>query len=367
MILSGEQKCLLWLSSAEITPGRVSELSTAYHGAEGIWESFDGAGGPEFQPAAREKLRRFHSRDALDELCGRLEERNVRLLFRTDPEYPQQLKAIADPPYLLYYAGRLSCLERPMVAVVGTRQPSAYGQEMACVIAQGLCDAGVCVVSGLARGIDVAAHKGALAVGGHTAGVLGSGINVPYPSEHTPMLRKIAGGIGLVLSEYPLDAEPVAYHFPHRNRIISGLSLGVVFVEGKIKSGGMHTVGAALSQGREVFAVPGRVGTVGSEGPHTILREGARIITCAGDVLDDLGLQPSRPGGDDRSGTDGLSALQVRMLGALRTEPLNVEDLACRLCESPEALISELGMLEILGRVTREAGNRFALPVSTGR
>lgn len=111
----------------------------------------------------------------------------MRLLFRTDPEYPQQLKAIADPPYLLYYAGRLSCLERPMVAVVGTRQPSAYGQEMACVIAQGLCDAGVCVVSGLARGIDAAAHKGALAVGGHTAGVLGSGINVPYPSEHTPL------------------------------------------------------------------------------------------------------------------------------------------------------------------------------------
>ena len=224
---------------------------------------------------------------------------------------------IQDPPYLLYYAGRLSCLQLPAIALVGTRTPSHYGMEMAASIARDLSKAGVCVISGLARGIDAAVHQAVLEAEGHTIGVLGSGINVPYPPEHRNMLRKIAGGIGLVISEYPLNAAPVDYHFPHRNRIISGLSMGTVFVEGKIQSGGMHTVHSALMQGREVFAVPGKVGTIGSEGPHAILREGARIVTCAQDLLDDLGITPEH--------SEHSSAQQIKLNTVQKKETTRIK------------------------------------------
>lgn len=288
----------------------------------------------------------------------------MKLLFQTDEAYPEMLATIQDPPYLLYYAGKLDCLKHPMISVVGTRRASAYGQEMAAMIARGLSDAGVCVVSGLARGIDGAAHKAVLDAGGRTIGVLGSGINVPYPPEHTELLRKIAGGIGLVFSEYPLNAEPRSFHFPHRNRIISGLCMGTVFVEGRIQSGGMHTVHAALMQGREVFAVPGKVGSYGSEGPHAILREGARIVTSAQDVLEDLGLDSRQPKpGQKQAYQQKFTPVQQQIVTLLHVEALNLQEMAARLQIDENELFTEIGMLEILGVIEREAGNRFHLPL----
>lgn len=366
MLLNAEQKCLLWLSAAEVTPGKVQELLKRYGTLEEVWASFGQENGPQFHEATHAVLKQFHSRDAIDELHGRLERKNVKLLFQTDDAYPEQLSAIQDPPYLLYYAGNLSCLQKPMVAIVGTRRASTYGCEMASMIARGLCEAGVCVVSGLARGIDAAAHKAVVEAGGSTVGILGSGINVPYPPEHTDLLRKIAAGIGLVLSEYPLDADPRPYHFPHRNRIISGLSMGVVFVEGRIKSGGMHTVHSALAQGREVFAVPGRIGMYGSEGPHAILREGARIITSAQDLLEDLGLtEVALPKKSVRTEVS-LTELQQRIVSLLQIEPLGSGEIALHTGNDENEIITELGTLEILGVIEREAGNRFRLPYRGG-
>lgn len=365
MILTAEQKCMLWLSSAEIAAGRVQELMGHYGTAEGIWDAFDKTGGQEFQDHSFQTLKALHSRTAMDDLIAKLEKKNVHLLFQSDEAYPAQLRVIQDPPYLLYYAGRLSCLAMPMIALVGTRRASQYGLEMSGLLSRGLCEAGVCVVSGLARGIDSAAHQAALNCGGHTIGVLGSGINVPYPPEHTPMLRKIAGGIGLILSEYPLDAEPRAFHFPHRNRIISGLCMGVIFVEGRIKSGGMHTVSSALAQGREVFAVPGRIGSYGSEGPHIILREGARIVTSAQDVLEDLGLwrEPSANAPFPESACS-LNETQQAIVQALAVEPLALSELTQRLGIHENELMTQLSMMEILGQVCRGAGNRFYLPIA---
>lgn len=362
MNVTPEGKCLLWLSAAEVTPAKVDALTETYGSAAAVWEAFGKPDGPRFPAQAQDRLSRLHSQTAMDALLRRLDEKHVQLLFRTDAAYPPQLLAIDDPPYVLYYAGDAGCLSRPMVAVVGTRRSSQYGRSMAKSLASGLARAGVCVVSGLARGIDEAAHEGALEEGGATLGVLGSGINVPYPPEHTMLLRRIAGGNGLVLSEYPLDAEPVPFHFPHRNRLISGLCLGVVLVEGRLKSGGMLTVGAALNQGREVFAVPGRVGCQGSEGPHTLLREGARMATCAQDVLEDLGLVPlqaPKPPTEDET----LTSTQRSIIHALKVEPMNVEELQKQTGIDASALLSELGMLEIAGLIEREAGNRFVLPI----
>ena len=366
MLLTAEQKCLLWLSNAEVTPGHVQKLIQEFGSALEIWDAFGSETGPAFPPGVQQALARTHSHAALDDLQEKLDRKNVHLLFRGDPSYPELLDSIQDPPYLLYYAGRLSCLEHPMVALVGTRRASQYGRDMASALSAGLCKAGVCVVSGLARGIDAAAHEAALQSGGRTVGILGSGINVPYPPEHTQLLRRIAGGVGLIISEYPLDAGPIAFHFPHRNRIISGLSQGVVFVEGKLKSGGMHTVHAALMQGREVFAVPGYVGTSGSEGPHAILREGARIITCAEDLLDDLGLKKEESK-REKVNMVRLNTLQSRIVGCLKKERLTPQEIADQLNCSASDVITEISTLEILGVVSREAGNRFYLPVSAGQ
>lgn len=366
MNITFEQRCLLWLSSAEVTPGHLQKLLFQYSSPEGIWEAFGHGHGTMFRDGTQKVLQKFHSQAAMDDLCAQLEKKNVKLLFQTDPSYPEQLAAIQDPPYLLYYAGNLSCLEKTMMAVVGTRRPSAYGVEMTTMIAKGLSEAGVCVVSGLARGIDAAAHKAVLQSGGHTVGIMGSGINVPYPPEHTDLLRKMAGGIGLVISEYPLDALPQTYHFPHRNRIISGLSMGVVFVEGRIKSGGMHTVHAALAQGREVFAVPGQVGSYGSEGPLAILREGARIITSPQDLLDDLGLGGA-PAAAPADSTVQLTIMQQSIVSCLEIQAGTPQEIAASSGMDIGSVIMELGALEILGVVSRKAGNCFYLPLSASK
>ncbi|NLV59572.1 MAG: DNA-protecting protein DprA [Clostridiales bacterium] len=357
---SEEQKCLLWLSSAEVSADRVHSLLEKYGSAQEIWEAFGTAGRPIFSPRTSEILGKWHSRDALEDLIDRLQRQRVHVLFQKDALYPELLNAIDDPPYLLYYMGDLKGLVRPMVAVVGTRIPSRYGKEMAFSIAQGLADVGVGVVSGLARGIDSSAHEGALKAQGVTIAVLGSGLNVCYPPEKGPLLRAIVEGGGLALSEYPLDAEPVNYHFPHRNRVIAGLSHGLVFVEGKVQSGGMTTVFLALKQGREVFAVPGQVGTSGSEGPHAILREGARLVTCAGDILEDLSItlapSQSRPGA-----MSSESPTEEAILSALGREAMGLDALCKTVGVSEDEMIAQLSVMEITGQVVREAGNVFRL------
>ncbi len=362
MVLSQEQRRLLWLSSAEIPANRVCMMLREFGSAQAVWEAFHTTACPVFAPKSRAILENLYAEEKLDELICRLEEKHVHLLFETDEDYPPLLREITDPPYLLYYVGKLDCLQNPCVAVVGTRTPSDYGRHMAGSLAKGLCEKGVTVVSGLARGIDYAAHEGALVADGCTIGVLGSGINKPYPSEHTPLLRQIASGKGLIISEYPLDAAPMPFHFPYRNRIISGLSVGTVFVEGRIKSGGMHTVTSALDQGREVFAVPGQTGYLGAEGPLAIMREGARLVTSAEDVLEDLSLVPLMPSKPRTKPNVKLPYLQRRILRALQVQPMNIDQLSDALKLGADDIITETSMMEINGLIRREAGNAFALP-----
>ena len=361
---SEERKCLLWLSAAEITADRVQRLLGKYITARGIWDAFDTAQSPNFKDKSRAVLERLHSRAALEDIIARLEKMRIRCLFRDDGEYPELLQSIDDPPYLLYCAGEMTAFRRPMVAVVGTRDPSRYGREMAFSIARDLAEVGVCVVSGMARGIDSCAHEGALKADGVTAAVLGSGLNVCYPAENRPMLRTIVARGGVAVSEYPLDAEPNTFHFPHRNRLISGLSHGILFVEGKRQSGGMLTVASALAQGREVFAAPGQIGTIGAEGPHVIIREGARMVTCARDVLDDLSLDLERFRPGAKAVEAALSPGQQSIVEALRREPLTLNELSKTTGRSAQSLMEELGVMEIMGQVRKEKGNLFLLTQS---
>ncbi|MBO5502481.1 MAG: DNA-processing protein DprA [Clostridia bacterium] len=363
MELSMEQRCLLWLSSAEVSASRVAELIAQFGSAQAVWERYQTSDRPLFSPKCKQILNDLYSDHQIDALIKHLEEKHVHLLFADDVDYPPLLREINDPPYLLYYAGQPECLKKPCIAIVGTRTPSDYGRHMAGKLASGLCEAGVTVVNGLARGIDYAAHHGALSVQGSTAGILGSGINNPYPSEHTPLLRQIARSNGIIISEYPLDAAPMPFHFPYRNRIISGCCIGTIFVEGRIKSGGMHTVSSALDQGREVFAVPGQTGYLGAEGPLAIMREGARLITSAEDVLEDLSMSPLvhtiPPSKADVA--EPLPDLQQSILKALRIQPLTLDELIERLKTSPEEILTETSIMEISGLIRREAGNAYAI------
>jgi DNA processing protein len=215
------------------------------------------------------------------------------------------------------------------------------------------------VVSGMAIGIDACAHIGALKKGGRTAAVLGSGLLNPYPPENTGLFHEIIASGGAAISEYPPQARPHSFHFPHRNRLISGLCRGIVFVEGRVKSGGMITVRTALDQGREVFAVPGNIGQYYAEGPNAIIREGAVIITCANDILEDLGIGPNEPQADEPA--EPRDAVSRNILTALRREAMGMDALRQATGLTTDALIAQLCILEINGDITRESGNTYRL------
>ncbi len=369
MRLTEEQRSLLWLSAAELSADRVRRLLEQSGSACALREDFRRGIAVTANAEANAALARFHGATALDALCETLEKKGVTVLFQDAAAYPPLLKCIDDPPYVVYARGDVSALSRPSVAIVGTRYPSGYGRNMARAIGSELGVAGLCVVSGMARGIDGCAHEGALDAGGTTVAVLGSGVDVPYPTENAALYRCILDTGGAVISEYPPGAQPQPFHFPNRNRVISGLSHAVVFVEGKIKSGGMITVTAALNQGRDVFAVPGCAGQAVAEGPLAIIREGARLVTSAQDVLEDLGLTPKRDLTEPRRELppEGDNPAQRAILKALLREPLGMESLCAETGFDADALMAELSVMEITGQVRRDSGNVFALAIRASR
>ncbi len=226
------------------------------------------------------------SRDFRDELEG-IRTHRVTLLTLADADYPQALRWIADPPALLYVRGRFASSHQLAVAVIGSRKPSPYGKMSAQRFSQTLAEHGYTVVSGLARGIDSLAHHGALQAGGQTLAVLGSGINMIYPPENRHLYDQICSQ-GAVLSEFPLNTKPDRWNFPRRNRIISGLSLGTLVIEAAASSGSLHTARHALDQGREVFAVPGRIHDPNSRGTNGLIKKGAKLVETIEDILDEL-------------------------------------------------------------------------------
>ena len=242
------------------------------------------------RPPLVEAIRRGPAPDAIRELdkeLDQLQRRKVTVLTYLDTHYPEPLRTIPDPPPLLYVQGSLLETDRHAVAIVGTRKVSAAGRILAEELARDLAEMGFTIVSGLARGVDVAAHRGALVGKGRTLAVMGCGLDRTYPADHR-QLRETIEQHGAVLSELPLGAAPHGYHFPRRNRIISGLSMGVVVTEAAIESGSLITARLAGEQGREVFAVPGFVKAEQSRGPNSLIKDGARLVESAKDILEEL-------------------------------------------------------------------------------
>lgn len=225
-------------------------------------------------------------------LLGGLAKKKMALVLREDAQYPPLLRQIAHPPHLLYVYGETDLTDRFPVAVVGTRRASAYGLTHTREIAAELAQTGVCVVSGLALGIDAAAHTGALDGGGRTVAVLGSALDKPYPQENGPLMRRILESGGSVVSEYAPGTPPSRYSFLQRNRIIAGMCLGTLVTEGPRRSGALNTATRTLENGREVFALPGNVDSPGAQLPNMLISEGARLVTGAADILSALVIEP---------------------------------------------------------------------------
>lgn len=225
-------------------------------------------------------------------LLGGLAKKKMALVLREDAQYPPLLRQIAHPPHLLYVYGETDLTDRFPVAVVGTRRASAYGLTHTREIAAELAQTGVCIVSGLALGIDAAAHTGALDGGGRTVAVLGSALDKPYPQENEPLMRRILESGGSVVSEYAPGTPPSRYSFLQRNRIIAGMCLGTLVTEGPRRSGALNTATRTLENGREVFALPGNVDSPGAQLPNMLISEGARLVTGAVDILSALVIEP---------------------------------------------------------------------------
>jgi DNA processing protein len=279
-----------------------------------------------------------------------------RALVFGDPAYPPRLAAIADPPPLLWINGDAALPARPAVAVVGSRYASPSSLDVAYTLARDLAAAGFVVASGLARGVDEAAHRGALEAG-RTVAVLGCGIDLVYPPEHAGLAEVIAAS-GAIVSEVHPGAPPRADHFPRRNRIISGLSLGVVVVEASLKSGSLITARCAADQGREVMAVPGTALGSRHRGSHSLLRDGAALVESVEDVLAALGLPENGPVGAPQAPAVSRDAdpILAELEGG---DALTVEALAAATGLGPGALLARLSVHEIAGSVTRVPGGAF--------
>jgi len=316
------------------------------------------------RPETAARLAAFADWEAVTAIKKRLAALGVDLLVRDDERYPQNLLNIFDPPPILYGKGRLEVLAAPAIAIVGSRKASKRGCQFAFSLARDLAERGVVLVSGMALGIDAAAHAGCLHAGGRTIAVWGSGLDVCYPARHRELAARIADS-GLLLSEFPLGTRPEKQNFPRRNRLISGLAAGVVVVEASLKSGSLITARCALEQGREVFAVPGLPASPESGGNNWLLKEGAQLVESADDIFACL---PDLAGGEaavpviaDFTGEPPAvwteeQKLLVELMGSAAYD---MDELLGMTGWSHDRLSRVLLELEISGGVWRTGGGRF--------
>jgi DNA processing protein len=290
----------------------------------------------------------------------------VEILTLEDAAYPKLLRTIHDPPLALYIRGTLTPADEVAVGIVGSRRASLYGLQSAEQLSYDLALRGISVVSGLARGIDASAHRGALKASGRTLAILGNGLSSVYPIEHEPLAKQITQH-GALISEYPMSMRPWPHNFPRRNRIISGLSLGVVIVEAANRSGALITADCALEQGREVFAVPGPMTAITSQGTHQLVKQGARLVTSANDIVEELHLAPEAAKTSARMSEEGSAAhtvalpkLEERVFACVRRhKPRDIDMIASDSGLATSEVAALLLQLELKRLVQQRPGKQF--------
>jgi DNA processing protein len=365
-----EQRALIGLSLVSgIGPSRMRALLAHFDAPSAVFQAsrstltqVDGVG-----DQTAEAILTFDDRNAVQQEMARAEELGATLISPWDDRFPEHLREIYDPPGFLWMRGTLPQVARPMVTIVGTRRCTDYGRAQAHHFAAELVRRGFTVVSGLAYGIDAAAHKGALDAGGRTIAVLGSGVGHIYPKKHTALAERIENS-GAVLSEYAIDAEPDAPNFPERNRILSGLSLGTLVVESYSEGGALITARLALEQNREVFAVPGAVTKDSSRGTNRLIQRGhAKLVMDLEDLLEELPEvtveEPDEVDAETVSSTpdpaDNLSGNEKALYEALTDTPVHIDELCAETGIDPSTALPCLLELEFKGLVRQLAGKQF--------
>ncbi len=356
----------IWLSSVEgIGAKRFYQLLSVYEDARSLWDALGGIlAPPELRdmlgPAALNALREARSEEYFYRLFGALERKGVRAVTRLSDDYPAALTGIFDPPPTLYARGDCPLNGERTFAVVGSRRCTRDGQRAAREIAEGLARQGVTVVSGLARGIDSHAHRGALDGHGRTVAVLGCGVDVVYPPENERLTAEILDSGGAVVSEYAPGTQPLPGNFPPRNRIISGMSAGTLLVEGAKASGAMITVNFALEQGRDVFAVPGGIYSPLSEAPNRMIVDGAIPTLSAWEILEYYrwGARPGETAAPQKREAE-LSEAELALVRPLREQELSFDELASLTGLPAAKLNSHLTMLELRGIIEKVPGGMY--------
>ena len=335
-----------------VGPVTLRALKNHFGTFEAAWHAPESAlAGAGLTPRAIQLLLWKRPSLAPDREMERLIKEQVSLITDADTAYPPALKEIPHPPIALYIRGKFTqqIPENISCAVVGSRKPTHYGLEACESIVTGLAHAGITIVSGLALGIDARAHETALAAAGRTIAVLGSGSDDAslYPRENRGLLRRIIESGGAILSEYPPGTPALREHFPQRNRIVSGISRGVLVIEARIKSGSLITPRLALEQNRDVFAIPGSIFSLYAEGPHRLIQEGAKLVSPAADILEEWGIEYTIK---ESSAAEGLGTHEEFLLGLL-AEPLSIDDLKNKTKLETSAIVTSLSLLELEGRV----------------
>jgi len=376
--VSSASKALEWLAIA-LTPGlgptRARKLVEHFGSPEAVFRaSLTELEGTGIQAVSAQSLATGKSAELAREEMAKTSEAGVVLVSLDDAPYPSRLKEIYDPPVILYVRGNVELLAQPGIAVVGTRHPTPYGSGMAERLACDLAAQGLVVISGMARGVDTAAHRGAISAKGKTIAVFGTGVDIFYPKENSRLAEQILTLGGAIISEFPLGTFAAPQNFPIRNRILSGMSLGVLVVEAAEYSGTRITARCALEQNRDVFAVPGNVTNKNSWGPNTLIKQGAKLVATWEDVWEDLPtavrLALARPvraeSGAPSSASlfpdEGLPPHEKRILGLLKADEAThidgiVEQLETEM--SPSEIFAALFELELAGKVRQMPGKNF--------
>jgi len=307
-----------------------------------------------------DNIRTFNGKIFAKQQLRLLDKTGSRLVTFWDDDYPKQLKEIYDPPAFLFVKGDFAAEDRYSIAIVGTRVPSNYGKRIAEKLTAELSRKGLTIVSGLAYGVDTLAHHHALQNGSRTIAVLGSGVDVIYPNENRALAKKIVSN-GVLVSEFPLGTGPDRTNFPRRNRIICGLSLGIVVIEAGIKSGALITASMALEQNREVFAVPGNIDSAKSLGTNELIKQGAKVVTSVEDIFDELQpqLAPMFKKDAPKREVSSLTAAEKALYAILTNEPRHIDEIVSSIGQSISQVLSTLLSLELKDLVKQHAGKLF--------
>ncbi len=342
-----------------VGPVRTERLIDLFGSLADAWRAQPGRLRQVLDEGTVERLVEVRNQGEVDRTIERMIETGISAITLLDDDYPELLAEIPAPPPLLYVKGDLLRDDRQAVAIVGTRRMTAYGRDLTASIAAGLARAGVTVVSGLALGVDGAAHQAALDAGGRSLAVKGCGVAYPYPATHRRLSADIAGS-GALIAEYPPDRKPDANNFPARNRLISGLSLATVVIEAPERSGALITVSFAADQGREVFVVPGDVRSLMSAGCNALLREGARAVRSAVDILEDLNIGGRATAAPNQIAFP-MDDTERLVMATLSREPKHIDEIAAALGLPIHQLATQLMMLELKGAVRNTGAQHYAV------